>query len=159
YRTNPSTHGNQDEDRPAQAGEDYARSRDAAALLSNDGGCAPDGRPGDPAQAAEQDLLPDLGRRPRGRAGCPRGASAPRLRLVLPLLPRPRTHAGARYDTLRAPAPGGCSGGRPVERWAADAGALGEAGAPDHEHVVADGHAVPPGGRRSRGRDARDPRR
>ena len=45
---------------------------------------------------AEPGLLPDLGRRPRGAAAGPRPRAAPRLRLVLPLLPRPGAHARPR---------------------------------------------------------------
>src|SRR5437899_11038554 len=51
----------------------------------------PSRRSGDPAQAPEQDLLPDLGRRARGGARRRRPGAAPQLRLVLPLLPRART--------------------------------------------------------------------
>ena len=47
-------------------------------------------RPRDPAQAPEPDLLPDLGRRPRGRARGGGEGAAPGLRLVLHLLSRPR---------------------------------------------------------------------
>src|SRR3989449_1907994 len=58
----------------------------------------PSRRSGDPAQAPEQDLLPDLGRRARGGARRRRPGAAPQLRLVLPLLPRSRPMPRAGHD-------------------------------------------------------------
>ena len=66
------------------------------AHLPHDVPVAPDRRQGDPAQAAEQDLLPDQRRRPRGGPGGGGHGAAPGLRLVLRLLPRPRADAAAR---------------------------------------------------------------
>src|SRR5262245_10126633 len=55
-----------------------------------------DGRSGSPPQAAEQGLLPDQRRRPRGGARRGGRRAPARLGLVLPLLPRPRPLSGPR---------------------------------------------------------------
>src|SRR5438132_12522092 len=74
----------------------------------------PSRRSGDLAQAPEQDLLPDLGRRARGGARRPRSGAAPQLRLVLPLLPRSRHMPRAGHDAAGAPSFGRRRGRRPV---------------------------------------------
>src|SRR6266699_2549844 len=58
-------------------------------------------RQGDSAQAAEQDLLPDLRRRARSRAGGRRESAPPRIRLVFSLLSRPRALSEPRHDPHR----------------------------------------------------------
>ena len=108
---------------------------------------AADRRQGDSAQEPEPDLLPDQRRRPRGRARRGRHASARRLRLVLPVLPRSRALPGARRHAARDAPAGGRREGRSRVRRTPDAVALGQ---PAPEHRLAgqpDRHAVPAGGR------------
>src|SRR5712691_3327196 len=52
----------------ATEGREAARQGGPAGHVSPHVPLPPSRRPGDPAQAPEQDLLPDLGRRPRGGA-------------------------------------------------------------------------------------------
>src|SRR3989449_11219133 len=68
-----------------------------ARYVSADAPVAAHRRQGDPAQAAEQDFLPDLGRRSRGRAG--RGGPGPPYRVLMVLSPLAgtRTMAEPRY--------------------------------------------------------------
>ena len=109
------------------------------------------------AEAAEQDLLPDERRRPRGRArrGRPRTS---RRRLVLSLLPRPRALPGARHDAVdqlleAVGARRRVRLGRPP-----DALALGQPRSATSRRRRADRHAVPAGRRvRRGGRRARAP--
>src|SRR2546422_11120251 len=82
-------------------------------------------RPGDPAQAPEQDLLPDIGRRPRGGARRRRQGAAPHVRLVLSLLPRPRPVPRPRHDVDGDAAVGRRRGRRPELGWPPNAVALG----------------------------------
>src|SRR3989441_8152352 len=107
----------------------YAIPREAPGPRPSDpGGHLPDDVPvpaprrqGDPAQAPEQDLLPDQRGRPRSGAGG--GGAGPEAgpRLVLLLLPRPGPDAPARHDPPRH-APGRSGGeGRPELRRAPDA--------------------------------------
>ena len=72
--------------------------RAARRRVSHDAPVAPARRQGDPAQAPEQDLLPDLGRRPRGGALRRRDGAEAGVRLVLPVLPRPRALPRAGRD-------------------------------------------------------------
>ena len=103
-------------------------------------------RPRDRAAPAEPGVLPDLGRRSRGAAARPRPLAAPGLRLVLPLLPRPRARPRARRHPARDAAAGGRRRGRPRVGRSADAVPLGR-GAPQHrEPDVGDRESVPPGG-------------
>ena len=101
------------------------RPRHPAPDLPHDVPVAADRRQGDPAQAAEPDLLPDQRRRARGGAGRGGARAAPRPRLVLPLLPRPRAHAAARDDALEMLLGGGRRRGRPELGRAPDAVPLG----------------------------------
>ena len=64
-------------------------------------------RPRDRPPEAEPGLLPDLRRRPRGAAARARPVAAARLRLVLPLLPRPGARPRPRGHARRDPPPGG----------------------------------------------------
>src|SRR2546422_8758562 len=57
----------------------------------------PSRRPRDPAQAPEQDLLPDIGRRPRGGARRSLEGAAPPVRLVISLYTRTRHVARHRH--------------------------------------------------------------
>ena len=82
-------------------------------------------RQGDPAQEPEPDLLPDQRRRPRGGARGRRLLPAPGLRLVLPLLPRPRALPRARRHAARDAAAGRGREGRPGVGRPPDAVALG----------------------------------
>src|SRR5881628_2450991 len=86
-------------------------------------------RQGNPAQAAEQDLLPDQQRRPRGRDDRGRDAGPPRVRLVRLLLPRPGLLPPDRRDPLRDVPPVGRGERRPLVRRAPDARTLGLASA------------------------------
>ena len=100
-------------------------------------------RPRDHAAEADPGVLPDLGRRPRGAAARPRPRAATRLRLVLPLLPRPGADARPRHHPRDDPAAGGGQRRRPVVRRAPDAGALGLR-RPERRHAVEpDGEPVP----------------
>src|SRR5262249_59178712 len=98
----------------------------------------------DPVEEAEPDLLPDLRGWPRGGAGGCRSRPQTRLRLLLPLLPRPRALSAARHDREGDAALGGGLGrgsqlGRP-----ADAQPLGAQAAPDRVAVEPAGGPVPP---------------
>src|SRR5260370_41873969 len=75
--------------------------------VSRDAPVAPHRRQGGPAQAAEQDLLPDLGITPRGRPSGRRQSPAARLQLVLSQLSRPRPMLVPRHDADRDAARGG----------------------------------------------------
>ena len=108
---------------------------------------APDRRQGDPAQAPEQDLLPDLRGRARGRARGRLQGLPPRLRLVLHLLPRPGALPRSRHDRHRAAAVGGRRRRRPQLRRPPDAVPLGPQGAEYRQRLQPDRHSVPPGGR------------
>ena len=121
------------------------RPPDAARHLPHDVPLAAPGRQGDPAQAAEQDLLPDQRGRARGRAGGGGDGPAPRPRLVLRLLPRPRPHAPARHDADGDAHERGGGEGRPELRRPADAVALGPRAAERGHQVLPHRHAVPPG--------------
>ena len=111
-------------------------------------------RPRDQPEAPEQDLLPDLRGRPRGGRRGGRRALRLRAGLVLPVLPRPGDDARPGTDTRwtscsrpSAPRPIPASGGRQMP---SHFGSTRRFNVPDV--VVADGHAVPPGGRRGGGR-------
>src|SRR3989441_8779760 len=97
----------------------------------------PSRRPRDPAQAPEQDLLPDIGCRPRGGARRRRQGAAPHVRLVLSLLPRPRPVPRPRHDADGDAAFGRRRGRRPEFGWPSDAVPLGPQGAPhrSEEHT------------------------
>ena len=86
-------------------------------------------RPRDRAAEAEPGVLPDFRRRPRGAVARPGPQPASRLRLVLPVLPRPRADAGARRHADRDPLRGGRLGARPGVGRTADAVPLGPQGA------------------------------
>ena len=120
---------------------------------------APAGRQGDRAQAAEQDLLPDLERGARGGHHGGRHAAEAGLRLVLPLLPRPRALPAGGDDRRRDAVLRRRRRHRPEFRRPADAVALGPQEAQHRLGVVAHGHAVPAGGRRRRGDAAREAER
>ena len=92
-------------------------------------------RQGDPAQAPEQDLLPDLRRRARGGPRGRRQGVPARLRLVLPLLPRPRALPRPRHDRHRAAAVRRRRRRRSQLRRPPDAVALGPQG-PQHRQRV-----------------------
>src|ERR1700735_1209922 len=77
------------------------RSRHPYPHLPPDVSLAPPRRPRNPAQAPEQNLLPDQRRRTRRRSGRRRPCPEAGLRLVFPALPRPRSHARARCHSLR----------------------------------------------------------
>ena len=100
-----------------------------------------------------QILLPDQRRRTRGRARRGRHAPARRLRLVPPVLPRPRAVPRARRDAARDAAAGRRRQGRSRVGRAPDALALGQ---PAPQHRLAgqpDRHAGAAGGRMRRGGD------
>ena len=109
---------------------------------------APDRRQGDPAQAPEQDLLPDLrapATRPSSRP--PAWSCEPSARLVLHVLPRSRALPAARHDARRDALLGRRRRDRPELRRPADAVALGAQGAQHRLRLVAHRHAVPAGRR------------
>src|SRR3989442_14172046 len=85
---------------PAPGGQIPVQGRSARYVPAEAPVAAPR-RQGDSAQAAEQDLLPDLRRRARSRAGARRERAPPRVGLVLSLLPRPRALSEPRKEPLR----------------------------------------------------------
>src|SRR5439155_17010119 len=94
--------------------------------LPHHGPVAADRRRGDPAQAPEQDLLPDQRGGPRGgpdRGGPPAAAGAG---LVLPVLPRPGPLPAARRPASRDVSRSRGIVGRSRERRPADAEPLGK---------------------------------
>ena len=102
-------------------------------------------RQGDPAQAAEQDLLPDLRRRPRGRAHGRRDGLQAGPRLVLYVLPRPRALPAAGDDAGRDALLRRRRGHRSQLRRPPDAVALGPQEAQHRLHLLPHRDAVPPG--------------
>src|ERR1035438_10649474 len=93
--------------------------------LPPDAHLATAGRPRSRAEAAEPHLLPDFGRRARGGAGRGGDGVAQRVRLVLSLLPRPRSVSHPWCHAARDVATGCGRGGGPREWRAPDAVALG----------------------------------
>ena len=75
--------------------------QDLLARLPHDAAVAEARRQGNPAQEPEPDLLPDQRRRARGGPGRGRHGPEARLRLVPPVLPRPRALPDARHDAAR----------------------------------------------------------
>ena len=100
-------------------------SRPARRRVQDDAPVAPPRRQGDPAQAPEQDLLPDLRRGARGDPDRRRVRAPAGVRLVLPLLSRPRALPAARHDGRGDAAVGGRRGERSELRRPADAEPLG----------------------------------
>src|SRR5688572_20271460 len=100
----------------------------AARRLPHHAPVASTGRQGDPAQAAKQDLFPDLGRRTRGRPHGGGDAAPARVRLVLPVLSRPRAVPPARGNSRRDAVLRGGRGEGSELRWTADAQPLGKEG-------------------------------
>src|SRR2546426_6364619 len=111
----------------------------------------PSRRPGDPAQAPEQDLLPDIGRRPRGGARRRRQGAAPHVRLVLSVLPRPRPVPRPRHDVDGDAPVGRRRGRRPELGWPPNAVALGPQGAPHRDPIEPHGDPAAAGGGLRRG--------
>jgi len=143
------SHGHSDPRRAQERRRTVARS--ASGRVPHHAPVAPSGRQGDSAQAAEQDLLPDLRSGPRGGAlRCRIGAKA-LVRLVLPVLsrssalPRARGHPGR--DAVRGSGRG--QGSR--LRRAADAEPLGQPAAQHRLRLLAHRNPVPPCGRQRRG--------
>ena len=118
-----------------------------------------DRRQGDPAQAAEPDLLPDLRRGTRGRPGRGGPAAEAGRGLVLLLLPGPGALPGSRNELRRHAPPGGGRSRGPAVRGPADAVSLGVEGAEHRLHLEPHRHAIPECGRvrRSRLADGADP--
>ena len=137
--------------RPERSGGPPPDSRaSSSSRVPHDAPVAPARRQGDPAQAAEQDLLPDLGRRPRG--GADRGRDGAAGRPTTGSIPYYRDRAlclAARHDAGRDALRGRRRGDRPELGRAADAEPLGAQGAQHRLVVVADRHAVPAGRRRA----------
>ena len=129
--------------------------RPAGRRLSDDAPLAPAGRPRDPAQAPEQDLLPDLGRGPRGGALRRGNGAEAGSRLVLPLLPRSGPVPGARRHARRDAVRGRRRREGSRLRRPADAQPLGQRTAQHRVGVVTDGNAVPARRRERRGIAAR----
>ena len=157
-RIRTSRDGNQDTTRSKnlRAPFELPRTGRARWRLSQHAPVAPHRRQGSPAQAPEQDLLPDIRRGSRGGSHRGRNGSQTRLRLVLSVLSRSGSLSQARRHAGRDALLRGWRRERSGVGWTADAESLGPQGLQHRLGVFANRYAVSAVGRVSRGDASRE---